>query len=150
MSIDSTPVLRILVADDDPDDQEIAREVIIQECPGAIISSVYTGSQLVDCILKKNVYALATDLLPHIVLLDINMPVKNGLDALAEIRQYRNTNQVDFYMFSTSEHKKDISKAMQLGVRGYYRKPSCMETYRHIIHEIVSSFFPGRHSVNPG
>lgn len=134
--------LRILIADDDTDDQLIAKEIIAQDFSSAEVSSVYTGQQLINYINRSAEYHDLKTGHPHIVLLDINMPVCNGLEALEKLKKEVALKKTIFIVLSTGHSDTDIEKAMSLGATAYFSKPSTMDQYRQVIAEIIHKNSP--------
>ncbi|MBA2611636.1 MAG: response regulator [Bacteroidetes bacterium] len=129
--------LRVLIVDDDIDDQIFIREAIKHQYPNSELISFYNGKQVLDYMLKKGVCEDFSHEDPHIVILDINMPFFSGFDVLKELKQYSFTNTI-FVMLSTSDLKQDIDKAFKLGADGFFTKPDTVAKYRIVIKEIIS------------
>jgi CheY-like chemotaxis protein len=85
----------IWLADDDQDDCEIFRDVINQILPGVTLRILPNGEELMNM--------LTTAVKPDILFLDINMPRKDGLDCLLEIRAQRHFSRLPIIIFSSSK-----------------------------------------------
>ncbi|KJY89874.1 response regulator [Pseudoalteromonas piscicida] len=116
----------ILVADDDFDDQELIRDAF--EDNGVMEAKLQFVSDGVELIEKLN----STELLPSLIILDLNMPRKSGKDVLAEMRGAANLKHIPVIMFSTSDSEIDIKQCYLLGANSYMTKPSQY-------HELVDS-----------
>jgi CheY-like chemotaxis protein len=138
--------LRILIADDDSDDHYFITEAIRQEQENAVISSVYNGQELLDYLLKRGAHAASADQLPDFVLLDINMPKINGLEALKELRKHALPGNIKFFILSTSQSSDDIRHSFALDVEGFYTKPNTMPRLKLIVKQIIWRFLslPGK------
>jgi CheY-like chemotaxis protein len=132
--------LRILIADDDTDDHYFITEAIRQEHKNALISSVYNGQELIDYLLKRGSHTSSADPMPHFVLLDINMPKINGLEALKELRKHSLTSDIKFFVLSTSQSSEDIRHSFALNVEGFYTKPNTMPRLKLIVQQIIWRF----------
>jgi CheY-like chemotaxis protein len=129
--------LRVLIADDDSDDHYFIREAIKQEQSNAHVASVYNGQELIDYLLRRGKHEGCTDELPHFVLLDINMPKINGLEALTELRKHSLLKTIRFFILSTSQASEDIRNSFALDVDGFYTKPNTMQRLKLIVKQIL-------------
>lgn len=129
--------LRILIADDDADDHYFIKEAIKQEQENAKVTSVYNGQELIDYLLKRGAHENNTDELPHFVLVDINMPKLNGIEALTELKKYPEVKGVKFFILSTSQSSEDIRSSFSLEVDGFYTKPNSMSRLKLIVKQII-------------
>jgi CheY-like chemotaxis protein len=120
---------RILIADDDRDDQEMMKEAF-RKCKADVrIDVVFDGVQAIDFLLKRKPYNDIT-YLPDLVILDINLPVKNGFCVLKEIKEHPVLEALPVYIVTTSRTPEDMKSALELGARGFYSKgSSSMEIY---------------------
>ena len=125
----SLQTLTILLAEDDNDDILVFREVI-------------SDFQItIDLQLAKNgletIRRIST--LPNvdIVFLDINMPLMNGLECLAEIR--KQSLPISVIMLSSSNSEYHISQAKMLGANGYITKPASLSQYRQAIKHVLTT-----------
>lgn len=132
--------LRILIADDDSDDHYFIKEAIKQEHENALVTSVYNGQELVDYLLKRGNHCNSTDDLPDFVLLDINMPKLNGLEALRELKKHSPIQKIRFFVLSTSQASEDIRESFALDVDGFYTKPNTMQRLKLIVKQIIWRF----------
>ena len=72
-------------------------------------------------------------------MMDINMPLKNGLECLREIRQNKHWDTIPVYIFSTSDAELYQHQALSYGAAGYIRKPSSYQELRDAIKDLVES-----------
>ena len=75
--------------------------------------------------------------LPHILFLDLNMPYKNGLDCLREIRSQNRFKDVSVAIYSTSSSEKDIEDTFIEGANIYIKKPNDFSELKKVIKEVV-------------
>ncbi len=113
--------MRILVAEDDADDRTLATLAFSELNSYHELEFVHDGQQLLDRLQAK-LKAGAT--LPDLVLLDLNMPRKDGRAALKEMKQNTKLKDVDVIIFSTSSAPEDVKYTLDLGAIKYYVKPS--------------------------
>jgi CheY-like chemotaxis protein len=135
--VDERPY-HIVIADDDDDDQFIIKEAVSELHDRQIrVTSLYDGLQLLDYLQQKG--SLARDYQrPDLILLDINMPLLNGLEALEKIKQDSELKSIPVCLISTvrTEEHKVIGK--QLGAEYFYSKPNRIGAYKAILEEIFS------------
>ena len=110
--------LNILLADDDADDCTFFKAAIEELLPSTNLKIVNDGEQLMDCLSEKEVQ------IPDVLFLDINMPRKNGLECLSEIKQNKNLKDIPVVMFSTSNSWDTINMHFKSGVNVYVYKHS--------------------------
>jgi two-component system response regulator len=115
---------KILMADDDPDDCMIVRDAFKQVTTGIDFTCVENGIELLDYLKRQDKYAgEPVPELPHLILLDLNMPRKNGKEALKEIKADASLSAVPIVIFTTSSEKKDIDLCYKLGASAFITKP---------------------------
>ena len=106
----------IWLADDDRDDCELFEDVLKQILPTVTLTIIPNGEVLMDLLDKEKK--------PDLLFLDINMPCKDGLDCLVEIRAKRRLCRLPVIIFSSSPDSKFIDASYGYGANLYYRKPS--------------------------
>jgi CheY-like chemotaxis protein len=128
----------ILLVDDDDDDQFILREAISEIHDRQIrVTSMYDGLQLMDYLNRKGSES-ATYQVPDLVMLDINMPLLNGIDALQMMKQDDRFRDIPVCMMSTTRTEAQQLKCLEIGAAGFYTKPNRIGAYRSILDEIFS------------
>ncbi len=117
-------LITILIADDDPDDRELTRDAL-KECRLANdVHFVHDGEELMDYLTRKGAYEqLAGTPLPGLILLDLNMPRKDGREALKEIKADPVLRRIPIVVLTTSKAEEDILRTYDLGVNSYVTKP---------------------------
>jgi CheY-like chemotaxis protein len=127
-----TETYHILLAEDDEDDRLFFKEAISELKINSELTIVNDGVQLMNYLHQKDV------VLPHLLFLDINMPRKNGMKALQEIRNDEKLKDLSVAMYSTSSAQKDIEAALANGANIYINKPSDFDQLKRIITKAVS------------
>jgi len=122
---------QILLADDDEDDRRFFKEAIDELKINSVLTMVNDGVQLMDYLNQKDI------LLPHLVFLDINMPRKNGMKALKEIRADERLKDLSIAIYSTSSAKKDVEEAFLIGANIYIKKPVDFEHLKKILSKAI-------------
>jgi two-component system, response regulator len=111
----------ILMAEDDEDDYLLARDAFKEHFPLSDLRWVQNGEELMDYLLKRGKYQNAPK--PSIVLLDLNMPKKDGREALKEIKSHPLLKKIPIVALTGSNAEADVLYAYGLGVNSFIRKP---------------------------
>ena len=109
----------ILLGEDDPDDQELLKDVFSSIDSSFILLFVNNGKEVLSALEKLN-----DDQLPCLIVLDYNMPGLNGSDILKEVGQNERYNEIPKVVWSTSGSDKFKKLCMELGAVDYVLKPS--------------------------
>ena len=125
--MNTTKGMNILIADDDPDDRLMASEALNQSWPPCHVNCVEDGEELLDYLYNKGAYQNSQHPMPDLVLLDLNMPRKNGVEALKEIKSDPTFRQLPIVVLSTSREEEDIYRTYDLGVNSFITKPVTYE-----------------------
>jgi two-component system response regulator len=129
----------IILADDNPDDQYLMQEAIKAVNPDIEHTAVFNGAQLVDLLMNKGVYASSYQFTPDAIILDLNMPVMDGLQALRIVRDLEKFKTIPVYILYTSRHDDYLNKCSALGVQGIYLKPEEFGALRLIMQHVYHS-----------
>lgn len=125
----------ILVADDDDDDQMLIAEAIsVINRDQVKVTRVFNGVELLK-YLHEN---CKTKLHPDVLLLDINMPMLNGLEALTKIREDRQLKDLPVFMISTLRTPEREEQSIDLGAKHFYTKPNSLNEFTTIMREIFA------------
>jgi len=123
LSSDSS-VRAILLADDDPDDREMTRKALARNNLADELYAVGDGEELLDFLHHRGRYAPpALSPTPGLILLDLNMPKKDGCEVLAEIKADPVLRRIPVVVMTTSHAERDISRAYDLGSSSFISKP---------------------------
>lgn len=125
-----------IIADDDPEDQTLIQEAIKSIDIDIEYTSVFNGQQLLDLLLKKGAYKNNTQAQADAVILDLNMPVMDGLTALKEIKSNSQLKELPVFILYTLRKDNYSAQCRSLGVAGLYVKPSTAEELKAILREI--------------
>jgi CheY-like chemotaxis protein len=118
--------ITILMADDDEDDRDLTRDALEDTAFIDNMQFVVDGQDLIDYLRQAGPYAspeAAARPRPSIILLDLNMPRKDGREALAEIKADRDLRQIPVVVLTTSSDEQDVRHAYDLGANTYITKP---------------------------
>ena len=115
----------ILLADDDAEDRELARDALQDSKLANEMRFVVDGQDLIDYLRRQGRYAdPAVDApRPGIILLDLNMPKKDGREALAEIKADDSLRRIPVVVLTTSNDEQDVLRSYDLGVNSFITKP---------------------------
>ena len=119
LAVKFIPKHYILYAEDDPDDQLFFKEMMDLLCPDITVVFCWHGLELFQYLntLKSE------DYLPSCIVLDINMPMWDGMRTLKEIRKDKLFNDVKIIMFTTSSSKHESHNAITSGAHAFITKP---------------------------
>jgi CheY-like chemotaxis protein len=121
---DSQRSITILYADDDKDDQLLVKEALEESLIRNDLRFVNDGEELMDYLHRRGAYAdPSSSPRPGLILLDLNMPRKNGREALAEIKADPSLRRIPVVVLTTSKAEEDIYKSYDLGVNSFISKP---------------------------
>ena len=114
----------ILMADDDADDRLLADKAFEEARLENGLRFVEDGEELMDYLLHRGKYTDASEYpLPGLILLDLNMPRKDGREALQEIKAHPLLHRIPVVVMTTSKLEEDIVRTYDLGVNSYITKP---------------------------
>ena len=117
-------LVTILMADDDMDDREFARTAMQESRLMNELRFVEDGEELLDYLYRRGAYSDPKSApRPGLILLDLNMPRKDGREALAEIKADPVLRKIPVVILTTSKAEEDILRSYDLGVNSYITKP---------------------------
>lgn len=129
--------IRILVAEDDLDDQMMLREALHENRLANDLRFVENGEELMDYLNRTQKYSdPATSPRPGIILLDLNMPKKDGREALREIKSNPDLRHIPVVVLTTSKAEEDIVRTYNLGVNSFITKPVTFDSLVTVTREI--------------
>jgi CheY-like chemotaxis protein len=126
--------ITILMADDDSDDRMLVKEAFQESRLNNEIHFVEDGEQLLDYLFRRGKYAnLSGTPYPGLILLDLNMPKKDGREALAEIKAHADLRRIPVVVLTTSRAEEDILRTYDLGANSFITKPVTFENLVHVV-----------------
>jgi CheY-like chemotaxis protein len=131
------------LADDDEDDRMLIRDALEEANPNLTVIEAEDGKELVENV--KN----SDDLSETVVLVDMNMPKMNGIEAIKEIRSEPELAELPAVMMSTSNNPDLKKKALAAGANDFIVKPNNFKALLDIARGIISRFFGGKQTANP-
>ena len=126
--------IRILIVDDDPADAEIIQE-LLEECATALeIHVVHDGIDALEYL--RSCIHVPVPGLPDLILLDLNMPRKDGREVLQEIRATEQLQHLPVIVLTTSQEEDEIELVYRLGANCYVSKPAAMADFERLVNAI--------------
>lgn len=141
MQRQSKPIT-ILLADDDPDDRLLTRDAFEESRLRNALETVEDGEELMDYLTHRGKYA-GDRAKPHpsLILLDLNMPRKDGREALREIKTNPALRNIPVVVLTTSKAEEDIFRTYDLGVNSFIIKPVTFDGMVDLIRMIGKYWF---------
>lgn len=123
MSANRRPII-ILIADDDAEDRMLVKEALEESRLTNHIQFVENGEELIDYLHNSGKFADKEAYpTPGLILLDLNMPKKDGREALKEIKADEHLRVIPVVVLTTSKAEEDILRTYDLGVSSFITKP---------------------------
>jgi chemotaxis family two-component system response regulator Rcp1 len=131
--------LAILLVEDNPGDVRIAIEAL-KDCrlPNSL-TVAEDGVEAISFLRGEGSYADSPR--PDLILLDLNLPRKDGHQVLAEIKRDTNLRRIPVVVLTTSENDRDVNRAYDLGANCYVTKPSGLDQLTSVM-ESIHFFWP--------
>ncbi|HKB00832.1 MAG TPA: response regulator [Gemmataceae bacterium] len=126
--------ITILMADDDPDDRQLTKEAFEEARLANDLRFVEDGVELLDYLHRRGKYTdPVTSPRPGIILLDLNMPRKDGREALQELKQDPRFRTIRVIILTTSKAEEDILRTYNLSAASYITKPVTFESLVDVV-----------------
>jgi len=120
--------ITILLADDDEEDRAMTEEALKESRLANDVRFVADGEELTDYLFRRGAFAdpgLAP--VPGLILLDLNMPKKDGREVLSELKSDPELRKIPIVVLTTSKTEEDIVRSYALGVNSFITKPVTFE-----------------------
>lgn len=141
MSAETKPIT-ILMADDDPDDRLLTADALKEARLINDIRFVENGEELLDYLRRIGKFAAPADApRPGLILLDLNMPRKDGRTVLKELKQDPDLRTIPVVVLTTSKDDEDVYRSYDLGVNSYIVKPVTFEALVDILQTLEKYWF---------
>jgi CheY-like chemotaxis protein len=124
--------IQILLADDDDDDRLFFIEAMIQTGLNLIINVAKNGFELMSLLKNEKMKR------PDVIFLDLNMPLKNGMECLQEIKSDDNLKDIPVIIFTTSGSKEQVDLTFNSGANLYIKKPTSLSKLEKILIDIFN------------
>lgn len=130
----ATAPIEILLIEDSPADVRLTREALKDARVSNHVSVAVDGVDALDLLFRRGKHASAP--FPDLILLDLNLPRKDGLQVLQEIKQNDRLRQIPVVVLTTSHADQDILRSYQLSANAYVSKPVDLEQFLEVVRSI--------------
>lgn len=127
-----TDYIHIILADDDEDDRLFFTDAFSELKINTKVNTFIDGVELMNYLNSDDA------ILPQVLFLDLNMPKKNGLECLAEIKSNNKFEDIAIAIYSTSSSEEHIEETFVKGANIYIKKPSDFETLKKVLSDVVA------------
>ncbi|HYE32564.1 MAG TPA: response regulator [Methylomirabilota bacterium] len=142
MTNDQLRPITILLADDDPDDRLLTKHAMEENRLVNQLRCVEDGEELMDYLLHRGKFKdPASAPRPGLILLDLNMPRKDGREALREIKADPQLRQIPVVVLTTSKAEEDIYRTYDLGVNSFITKPVTFDGLVQVMKTVSKYWF---------
>ncbi|MBD2516097.1 MAG: response regulator [Desmonostoc geniculatum HA4340-LM1] len=131
--------IEVLLVEDNPGDAQLTRIALEDSKISIHLNVVEDGVEAMAFLRKQEKYVNAAH--PDIVLLDLNLPKKDGREVLAEIKADENLKRIPVVVLTTSQAEEDIIKAYNLSANCYITKPVDFDQFVKIVKSIENFWF---------
>lgn len=134
--------LVLLTADDDPDDRMLIKDAMAESGVASDLRFVEDGEELLDYLHQRGKYVDPKSApRPGLILLDLNMPRKDGREALLEIKRDPILRFIPVVVLTTSKAEQDILSTYDLGVNSFFTKPATFEALVDLMRTLSKYWF---------
>ena len=130
--------LKILLVEDSPSDVRLIREALKETPVPVQITVARDGVEAIEYLHQTEV-GLATR--PDLMLLDLNLPRKNGREVLAEVKSSPSLKQIPVLIMTSSKSDEDVEQAYSLNANCYIAKPADLNEYQNVVRAIEEFWF---------
>jgi len=141
MQRDTPESITILMADDDADDRMLAEDAMKESRLGNTFRCVEDGQELMDYLTRRGKYAHGNAPRPGLILLDLNMPRKDGRQALQEIKSDPDLRRIPVVILTTSKTEEDVLRSYDLGANSFISKPVTFDGLVEIVRTLGKYWF---------
>lgn len=135
-----TNLIYILLVEDNEGDVLLTKVALEESNVNFKLSVINDGKEALDFLNKEGKYA--NEIMPQLVLLDINLPKKNGHEVLQYIKKTENLKHIPVIMLTTSSSQNDIDLAYENNAVGFITKPSDVNDFIAAVATAVNSWIP--------
>ncbi|MBF0336914.1 MAG: response regulator [Nitrospirae bacterium] len=131
--------IEVLLVEDDPADIDLMREGLLGAKVYVNLRVVMDGVEAMAFLRKEGAYGAA--LQPDLILLDLNLPKKDGREVLREIKSDEGLKKIPVIILTTSDAETDILRSYNLGANSYVTKPVGFEEFVKVVNTIEDFWF---------
>jgi CheY-like chemotaxis protein len=133
------PAAEILLVDDNPADVGLVCEALAASGRGSHVNVVLDGEEAVAFLRRSGKYAQAE--YPHLIILDLNLPRRDGRAVLAEVKADPSLRKIPVVVFTTSRSARDIRCSYELGANCYVSKPGNLRDFFVAVQSLEQFWF---------
>ncbi|MFK7604308.1 response regulator [Deinococcus sp. SM5_A1] len=133
----SSPPFHLLLVEDELADALLFQDMLSEQDQEITVHHVQNGQEALDYLCEP-----APGPRPHLIVLDLNMPIMNGHEFLERVKSLPEVRSIPVLVLSTSEHPSDIHRAYEGQVSGYVVKPGNYQEYMHVL-ETIRAYWRG-------
>jgi CheY-like chemotaxis protein len=130
--------IEVLLVEDDPGDVLMTKEAFEEHGTGNRLTVVPDGAEALAYLRREGDYADAVR--PDLILLDLNLPKRDGREVLAEIKNDSDLHQIPVVVLTTSQADEDILRSYQLHANAYVTKPVDYDKFIAVVRQIEQFF----------
>jgi CheY-like chemotaxis protein len=132
----------ILMAEDDSDDRLLAQDALLESGIASEVRFVENGVELMDYLHRRNKFSAdKSSSRPSLIILDLNMPKKDGREALREIKADPELRKIPVVVLTTSSADSDIARVYELGANSFISKPVAFDSLVSVMKAIGEYWF---------
>lgn len=134
MNYEAARPIDILLVEDNPADVRLTEEVLTDSKVRNNLTIANNGQEALDCLRRKGKFRDSSR--PDLILLDLNLPVKDGREVLAQIKEDPDFKRIPVVILTTSKAEEDILKTYNLHANCYITKPVDLEQFVTVVRYI--------------
>jgi two-component system, chemotaxis family, response regulator Rcp1 len=131
--------INILLVEDNPGDVELTEDALRRSKVATRVSVVNDGDDAMEYLRRQSSYR--DECIPDLVLLDLNLPKKDGMEVLKEMREDEGLKHIPVVILTTSEAERDILASYKLGANCFISKPVDLNEFRKVVESIDDFWF---------
>lgn len=132
--MENLKIVDILLIEDNPGDARLAQEALKDSKVKNKLHVVSDGIEATDFLFRRNNYKDATR--PDLIILDLNLPKKDGREVLAEIKEDEDLKRIPVVILTISKAEEDILKTYNLHANCYITKPLDLDKFMEVVKSI--------------
>ena len=136
--LESPLPIEVLLVEDDPGDVLMTREAFIEHKLRNRLTVVSDGAEALDYLRREGAFAEAPR--PDLILLDLNLPRRDGREVLAEIKKDPDLQRIPVVVLTTSQAESDVLRSYQLHANAYVAKPVDFDSFIAVVRQIDEFF----------
>lgn len=127
--------LEIYMVEDNPGDIRLTQEILKQSQLRSNLRVAYDGEEALDYLMSLD-ESLETEPIPHVILLDLNLPKKSGTDVLTVLKNHDKLKSIPVVVLTSSDSETDVTKCYSLHANSYITKPVDLDDYSEVINNL--------------